>query len=128
MISTTDSSEAAQASLLDPLAPAAEAIAKMPPSIRALYDVILWCARGRCCSTALRFRTILISLYNGHRKWDVSEISNFDDHSREMLCNLLKHAFTGFSDDQIRKACNQLGLHSWFQAGFKRGTIIDRDV
>lgn len=97
----------------------------MPPGFRGLYRVVLFCRENQACSTALRLRAYLCSLYNGSaaRKVDLSDVQCFDGAIRRNFCEVLSHIgshTSGLYDHHIREAFEKLGAKHYFDAGFPR--------
>lgn len=97
----------------------------MPPGFRGLYKVVWFCRENQMCSTALRLRAFLCSLYNGTaaRKVDLSDIQHFDGNLRKHFAEVILHIgshSSGLWDYEIRTAFKNCGIERYFDAGFPR--------
>jgi len=54
-----------------------------------LIDLATWSLENRCCSTADTIRELLLSLYNGDNKCDLSKVHNLDARRRQALAAVL---------------------------------------
>lgn len=101
-----------------------EVIDEMPPGFKGLYGLVLFCREGGSCSTALRVRAFLCSLYNGKaaRTVDLSEVQGFDPTRRRDFADVILNlgCGTGLYDSHIRKAFADLGMEWWFDKGFPK--------
>lgn len=111
-----------------------ERIDTMPPGWRGLYEIMWWARAHGMCSSGLRLRSFLCSLYNGSaaRGVDLSDVQCLDRERREWLCDVLLHLADGTSnlwDSDIRNAAKACGVEAWFDAGFpKRRAAAEEDA
>jgi hypothetical protein len=99
-------------------------IEAMPAGFKGLYRCVWFCRSASQCSTALRLRAFLCSIYNGSeaRKVDLSEFQGFDDNVREAFVEVILHLGngSGLYDHHIRRAFEDMGLKSYFNEGFPK--------
>lgn len=100
-----------------------ERIEAMPPGHRELYQLVWWCRGAQMCSTAIRIRAMLISMYGSQVKVDLADVQHFDRHTRALLCAVIMHL--GRSDSNlwdycIRDAVKACGLFTWWANGFPK--------
>lgn len=99
-------------------------IATLPAGFRGLYSLVWFCRTAQLCSTALRIRAFLCSLYNGAeaRKVDLSDVQGFDDERRRDFVEVLLHLGngSGLYDHHIRDAFRNCGIERYFDAGFPK--------
>lgn len=102
-----------------------EQIAEMPRGFRELYSLVLFCRGAQMCSTAIRLRAYLCSLYNGNaaRKVDLSDVQCFDSGIRKHFVEVVAtigDGSSGLYDYHIREAFERLGMKRFFDEGFPR--------
>jgi hypothetical protein len=99
-------------------------IASLPKGMRGLFALTWFSRENSMCSTALRIRAFLCSLYNGSagRKVDLSEIQGFDGELREAFAEVILCMGAGYGlyDYHIRDAYRCCGIERYFDAGFPR--------
>ncbi len=84
-----------------------------------LQALIFWALDNRHCSTASHIRELLLSLYNGDNKTDLSCVQLLDNHQRRSLASIIIGIGRdrGFYDYEIRDtfaiAGGEAGLR-WF--------------
>jgi hypothetical protein len=99
-------------------------IAALPKGFRGLYTLVWFCRGASMCSTALRLRAFLCSLYNGGeaRKVDLSDVQGFDSDIREAFAEVILTLGAGYGlyDYHIRDAFRHCGIERYFNEGFPR--------
>jgi hypothetical protein len=100
-------------------------IESLPRGFRGLYRLVWFCRGNAKCSTALRIRAFLLSLYNGSeaRKVDLSEVQAFDGELREAFAEVILcmgSGLCGLYDYHIREVFKACGAETYFYEGFPR--------